>query len=100
MLFSTQQLNSPKKNEESSFQGFSKMSFDGACSKSRTGAGIVFKSSQSCIYPHAIGLEFPRTDNEVKYEPLIQGLTLALQMQVKDLVVTGNLELVINHIKR
>jgi ribonuclease HI len=100
VVFNTEQLNSPKKNEENYFQGFWKMSFDGACSKSGIGVGIVFKSPQSCIYPHAIILEFPCTNNEAEYEALIQGLTLALQMQVKYLVVTGDSELVINHIKR
>jgi len=36
----------------------------------------------------------------VEYEALIQGLTLALQMQVKDLVVTGDFELIINHSRK
>jgi ribonuclease HI len=76
------------------------MSFDGACSKSGTGVGIVFKSPQSGIYPHAIRLEFPCTNNEAEYEALIQGLILSLQMQVENLVVTGDSKLVINHIKK
>jgi ribonuclease HI len=70
------------------------------CSKSGVGVGIVFKIPQSCIYPHEIKLELPCTNNEAKYEALIQGLTLALQMQFNDLVVTGDSKLIINHIKK
>jgi ribonuclease HI len=79
-------------------QGFWKMSFDGACSNSSIGVGIVLKIPQLCIYPHAIRLEFPCTNNEVEYEDLIQGLTLTLQMKINDLVLNGDSELVINHI--
>jgi hypothetical protein len=64
VVFSTEQINPLKQDEENYFQGFWKMSFDGACSKSGNGAGIVFKSPQSGIYPHAIILEFPCTNNE------------------------------------
>ena len=45
-FFNTEQLNSTKQNEESYFQGFQKMSFDGAFSKSGTGASVAFKSPQ------------------------------------------------------
>jgi ribonuclease HI len=83
-------MNSPKQNEDNTFQGFWKMSFDGACSKSGIRVGVVFKIPQSCIYPHAIRLNFPCTNNEVEYEALIQGLILALQMKVQDLIVTGD----------
>jgi ribonuclease HI len=86
-------MSSAIQNEDNRFQGFWKMSFDGACYKSGVGVGIVFKSPQYCIYPHAIRLEFPCTNNEVEYEALIQGLTLALQMQVNDLVVTRDSKL-------
>jgi ribonuclease HI len=68
--------------------------------KSRNGAGIVFKIPQSGIYPHAIRLEFPCTNNEAEYEALIQGMILSLQMKVENMVVTGDSKLVINHIKK
>jgi ribonuclease HI len=76
------------------------MSFDGACSKYDIGVGVVLKSIESCVYPRAIILEFPCTNNEVEYEALIKGLTLALQMKINDLVVSGDSELVINHIRK
>jgi ribonuclease HI len=100
VVFNKELFNSPKKNEESFFQGFWKMSFDGSCSKSGIGVGIVFKCIQYCIYPHAIISEFSCANNEAEYEALIRGLILALQMQVKYLVVTGDSKLVISQIKK
>jgi ribonuclease HI len=93
-------MSSPRQNEDYTFQGFWKILFDGAYSKSGVGFGIVFKIPQSCIYPHAIILELPCTNNEAGYEALIQGLTLTLQMQVNDLVLTGDSKLVINYIRK
>jgi ribonuclease HI len=99
-VLNPEQVDPLKQDEENYFQGFWKMSFDGACSKYGSGVGIVFKIPQSSIYPHAIRLEFPCTNNEAEYEALIQGMTLALQMKVENMVVTGDSELVINHIKK
>jgi ribonuclease HI len=76
------------------------MSFDGACSKSRNGVGIIFKIPQAGIYPHVIRLEFPCTNNEAEYEAIIQRMMLALQTRVENLVVTDDSKLVINHIKK
>jgi hypothetical protein len=90
VVLSPEQINPPKQEEENYFQGFWKMSFDGACSKSRNGVGIIFKIPQSGIYPHAIKMEFPCTNNEAEYEALIQGMILALQMKVENLVVIGD----------
>jgi len=99
-FFSIEQISLPKHDEENSFQGFWKMSFDGACSKYGNGVGIVFKISQSSIYSQPIKLEFPCTNNEVEYEALIQGMILSLQMKFENMVVTSDSELVINHIRK
>jgi len=62
--------------------------------------GIIFKIPWSGIYPHAIILELTCTNKEAEYEVLIQGIILSLQIRVENLVVTGDSELVINHIKK
>jgi ribonuclease HI len=98
VVFIIEKINLPKHEEQNSFQGFWRMSFDGACSKSGNVDGIIFKIPQSGIYPHAIILEFPCTNSEVEYKPLIQGMILSLQKKVENMVVTGDSELVINHI--
>jgi hypothetical protein len=55
------------------------MPFDGACSTSESGVGIVLKSPNKFVYPYAIRLEFPCTDNELEeYETLIQEMILEL----------------------
>jgi ribonuclease HI/probable phosphoglycerate mutase len=91
--------NISKQEGENSFDVFWKMSFDGAYSKSGSGVGIVFKSAKLVIYPHAIKLDIPCTNNETEYEALIQGMNLSLQMKLENLIVTIDYELVINHIK-
>jgi len=100
VVFSTKQISFPKRQEQDYFQGFWKFSFDGACSKFGNGVGIIFKIPQSSIYPHSIILEFPCTNNEVEYEASIQGMILSLQMKIQNILVIGDLELVINHIRR
>jgi len=71
------------------------MSFDGACSKSRNKARIIFKSPKAIIYPHSIRVEFPRTNNEAEYQALIQGMIISIQMKVENLVVIGDSKLII-----
>jgi ribonuclease HI len=55
-------------------------------------------SPSKILHPHAIRLEFSCTNNEVEYEDLIQGMVLAQEMKIEHLIVTGNSDLVINHI--
>jgi ribonuclease HI len=50
------------------------------------------------MHPHAIRLEFACTNNEEKYEALIQGIILAQEMKIEHLIVTGDSELVINQV--
>jgi ribonuclease HI len=53
------------------------MSFDGSCSRSESGVGIVLVSPEKIMHPHAIIIEFACTNNEEGYETLIQGMILA-----------------------
>jgi ribonuclease HI len=99
-MLDPEQPDIPKQKEESYFKGFWRMSFDGACSSSGSGVGIVLKGPDSIIHPHAIRLEFPCTNNEEEYEALIQGMILALEMKIENLIITGDSELVINHITK
>jgi hypothetical protein len=98
-ILSPKQFNPPKNDEEKHLQGYWNIYFDNAYSKFISGARIFFKSPYSIIYPHAIKLEFPCTNNDIEYQALIQGMNLSLQMKVENFVVTGNYILVINHIK-
>jgi ribonuclease HI len=55
-------------------------------------------SPKRIVHPHAIRLEFSCTNNEAEYEALIQGMILAQEMQIEHIIVTGEFELVINHV--
>jgi hypothetical protein len=58
-------------NQEHLFEGFWRIPFDGSCSSSGSGVGIVLVSPGNIVYPHAIKPKFACTNNEVEYEALI-----------------------------
>jgi ribonuclease HI len=74
------------------------MSFDGAYSKLGSKVGIVLICLDKTTHPHTIRLEFPCTNSEVEYEYLIQGMILAQGVKKEHLIVTGDLDLVINQV--
>ena len=74
------------------------MSFDGACSSSRSGVGVVLVSSGKIIHPHAIRIEFACTNNEVEYEAFVQGMILSQKMKIEYLIVIDESKLVINQV--
>jgi hypothetical protein len=51
-------------NQDNYFKGYWRMSFDGACSSSGSGVGIVLINPENIVHPHAIRLEFACTNNE------------------------------------
>jgi ribonuclease HI len=58
-------------NQEHPFEGYWRISFNGACSSFGRGVGIVHVSPGNIVHPHAIRLEFACTNNEAEYEALI-----------------------------
>jgi len=84
------------KQEDNSFTRYWIISFDGTCSRSGRGVGIVLKSPDKVIYPCVIKLEFPCTNNEAEYESLIQGMIISLEMNIEQLIMIDDYELVIN----
>jgi ribonuclease HI len=84
--------------QECFFEGYWRMSFDGACSKSRNGVGIILLSPNNIVHPHVVRLDFYCTNNEAKYEYLIQGMILPWEMKAEHLIVIGDSELVINQV--
>jgi ribonuclease HI len=76
------------------------MSFDGTCYSFESGVRIVFKYLNKSTHFYDIKLEFPCTNNEAKYEALIQGIILDLKMEIEHLFITGDFELDINHVTK
>jgi hypothetical protein len=85
-------------DQEHLFEVYWRVSFDGACSRSKSGVGVVLVIPGKIIHPHAIKIEFSSTNNEAKYEALIQGMILSQEMKIEHLVVTDDPELVINQV--
>ena len=60
---------------------------DESATKKAGGAGVVLISLEGKILKYAIRLQFLATNNEVEYEALLTGLSLARVPEVKTLIV-------------
>lgn len=80
--------------------GIWKIYFDGACSKNGSGIGLIIEIPNAKINTHAYKLQLKCTNNEAKYEALIQGLELERNISTKHICVFGDFELVINKVKK
>ena len=60
---------------------------DESATKKAGGAGVVLISLEGEILKYAVRLQFPATNNEVEYEALLTGLSLAKVPEVKTLTV-------------
>ena len=72
------------------------MFFDGAACQEEFGAGVVFMSPPKQVLPFAFVLSEPCSNNVVKYQALIAGLQMALDMKILYLEVYDDSKLVIN----
>jgi len=71
---------------------------DGASNVRGTGLGVMLKSPQGDIIARAISCEFKATNNEEKYEALINGLEVCLDLGIKNLQVRTDSLLIVNQI--
>jgi ribonuclease HI len=76
-----------------------KMFFDGASSSVGAGAGVVFISPCQETIPLSYKLEFEITNNVAEYEALVLGMRAAKEMGIKEMVVFGDAELIIQQVK-
>lgn len=51
------------------------------------------------MHPYAFRLDFQCTNNEVEYEALIQGIEIARDLGIGNLIVMGDFEFVVNHVR-
>jgi len=54
------------------------------------GADVVLISPEGEILKYAIRLQFPTTNNEVEYEALLTGLSLARVLEAKTLIILAD----------
>ncbi|XP_074373851.1 uncharacterized protein LOC141714218 [Apium graveolens] len=71
---------------------------DGAVNNGGAGAGIVLVSPEGHHLMSAIHFKFYVTNNDTEYEALINGLKIALEMGVRNLIARSDSELVVNQV--
>jgi len=76
-----------------------KMFFDGASSSIGAGSGVVFKSPSQETISLSYKLEFEVTNNVAEYEALVLGLRAAKEMGIREMVVFGDAELIVQQVK-
>jgi ribonuclease HI len=76
-----------------------KMFFDVSSSQESVGAGVGCISPTQETIPLSYKLEFETTNNVEEYEVLILGLRAAKDMKIEELVVFGDVELIIHQVK-
>jgi hypothetical protein len=75
------------------------LEFDGSCSSSGSGAGIVLIPPEGEPEPLAFKLEFGNTNNTVEYEALLLGIVAAKERGVKILKARGDAELIVRQVR-
>jgi ribonuclease HI len=76
------------------------MYFDGFYTLKGVGAGVVLIPPKGDILKYAIQLEFPATNNIVKYEGLVTGLRLDKDLGIRWLLIRGDSQLVAKQVQK
>ncbi|XP_024190469.1 uncharacterized protein LOC112194462 [Rosa chinensis] len=73
--------------------------FDGSRTETLAGARIILENPAGDHFSYSFQLEFKCTNNQAKYEALIIGLEVLLELGVRDVQVRGDSLLVINQLQ-
>ncbi|XP_055800997.1 uncharacterized protein LOC129870292 [Solanum dulcamara] len=74
------------------------MFFDGASNSKGVGIGAVLISEKGQYYPISAKIRFDCTNNMAEYEACILGLRMAIDMNVKELLVIGDSDLLVHQV--
>ncbi|XP_070029977.1 uncharacterized protein [Nicotiana sylvestris] len=77
-----------------------RMFFDGVTSFKEGSIGVVLVLEIGQHYPVSVKLMFPCTNNIVEYEACILGLNLAIDLDIWELLVIGDLDLLMHQVLR
>jgi ribonuclease HI len=72
--------------------------FDGSARSKRAGASVVLIDPRGEQLKYMVHLDFEATNNMAEYEALIFGLTAALSLGVRELLVKGDSQLIIRQV--
>ncbi|XP_070050645.1 uncharacterized protein [Nicotiana tomentosiformis] len=76
-----------------------RMFFDRAANFKGVGIGVVLISKFGQHYPASAKIRFPCTNNIVEYEACILGIRMAIDMNVKELLIIGDSDLWIHQLQ-
>ena len=91
------ELTYPYKEEELPMETWT-IQTDGFATK-KVGAGVVLTSPEGETLQYVIRLQFSAMNNEVEYEALLTGLSLAKALVVKNLIAQADSQLIIGQVK-
>jgi ribonuclease HI len=72
--------------------------FDGSARQQSAGTGVVLVGPDGDQLKYVVRLEFKATNNMAEYEALIFGLSVALSLGVRQLLVKGDSQLIIKQV--
>jgi hypothetical protein len=73
--------------------------FDGSSRGQGAGAGVLLLAPQGDQFKYMVHLDFKATNNMVEYEALLYGLSTALSLGVRRLLVKGDSQLIIKQVR-
>ncbi|XP_070002583.1 uncharacterized protein [Nicotiana sylvestris] len=76
-----------------------RMFFDGAANFKGVGIGAILVSKTGQRYPASTKIIFPCTNNTAEYEVCILGLNMAVDMNIQELLVIGDLDLLVHQVQ-
>ncbi|XP_066316385.1 uncharacterized protein [Miscanthus floridulus] len=76
------------------------MYFDGALNINSASAGILFITSTKDKLRYVLWIHFAASNNTAEYEACLHGLRIAIELDVKCLMVYGDSALVINQLNK
>jgi ribonuclease HI len=76
------------------------MYFDGSLMKTGAGAGLLFISPLGKYVRYLLRLHFPASNNVAKYEALVNGLCITVELGVRCLDARGDSQLVIDQVTK
>ncbi|XP_070015067.1 uncharacterized protein [Nicotiana sylvestris] len=76
-----------------------RMFFDGAANFRRVGIRAVLVSEMGEHYPVSTKLRFPCTNNMAEYEAYVLGLNVVVDMNIQELLVIGDLDLLVHQVQ-
>ncbi|XP_075077080.1 uncharacterized protein LOC142163834 [Nicotiana tabacum] len=76
-----------------------RMFFDGATNFKKIGIGAVLISESGQHYPASAKIRFPCTNNMTEYKACILGIKMAVDMNIKELLIIGYSDLLIHQVQ-